>query len=460
MTDNPARQGRFAAGTDPVLHAANQSTHDRRLWRQDIRGSRAHARMLAGVGLISQADHAAIAKGLGQVEGEFARGEFAFHPEDEDIHMAVERRLTEIVGEPGQRLHTGRSRNDQVMTDLLLWLCDSLPELAALLRAWGLAHLKGAAEHTKTPMPALTHLQPAQVASVAHWHISHAAGAERNLRRLNDLLARLDECPLGSGAVAGCSLPLDRQAVATDLGFSRPAQSALQATGGRADVLDTLALLGIIGTDLSRLGEDLALFCSPLLGWAALPDSLTTGSSLLPHKVNPDGAEILRGQGRLLASSFSALAAVVGGLPSGYSKDLQADKEVLFTAWDKALTLLPLATAQVAALSWDKPALAAACPEALAAPFLADTLVKAGIPFRHAHDLVGQAVAKASPGALAPALAAILAASGDHAGAEAVCALPPLTPLYLLEQTTTEGGAGPAQAKAAITLLGQRLTGE
>ena len=449
----PARSlgGRFSEATHPVLHRINRSIErDIRLWRQDIAVSRAHARMLARIDLLSEEELVSILEGLDRVAEELRDGVFGVQPQDEDIHMAIERRLTELVGEPGRKLHTGRSRNDQVMTDILLWLRQNLSFLRDSVSEFGRLLLSRARDGLTVPMPAFTHNQPAQVASVAHWLVGHASAAERNLRRIEDLTARLDECPLGSGAVAGTSLPIDRQGTAGELGFGSPTLSALQATGGRADLIDAVALLGLIATDLSRLGEELVLFSSPAYGFVQLPDRLTTGSSLLPHKRNPDGAEILRGGGRIVASEYSAISTVVGGLVLGYAKDLQHDKEVLFRAWDRVQELLELAIVHIEAMSWDARKMELACGPELAALWLADRLVEEGMAFREAHHLVGKAAAHPSR-----ILHEGLRASGgpDHL----VAALKSLTPGALLESLVSFGSAGPGPMQVAIDELEDRI---
>ena len=291
--------GRFSEATDPLLEQVNRSVDvDKRLWAQDVRGSRAHARMLGKTGILPQADVDEILRGLALVEAELAAGTFVFLPSDEDIHMAVERRLTDLIGDPARRLHTGRSRNDQVMTDALLWLREAMGDLSAEIGAFIEVFAARAEEGVTTPMPSFTHSQPAQTSSVAHWLLNHGWEMQRHRRRVDDLVKRLDECPLGCGASAGGHLPIDRQMTATELGFARPAPNSVSATGSRADLLDALALLSLIGTTLSRLGEEIVLYASPAYGFLHLPDRLTTGSSLLPHKRNPDGGELLRAGGK------------------------------------------------------------------------------------------------------------------------------------------------------------------
>lgn len=463
--DTPARSlgGRFTEATHPVLERINRSVDvDARMWAQDIRGSQAHATMLAEVGLISQEERESILTGLTRVADEFKAEAFDFLPSDEDIHMAVERRLTELVGAPARKLHTGRSRNDQVMTDTLLWILDEGAVLRGRLCAYGAALVARAGEGVHTPMPSFTHLQPAQVSSVAQWLLHHAAEAERHLQRLDHMLERVRQaCPLGSGASAGGYLPIDRARTASLLGFDAPSVNATASTGSRADLLDALAVLAMLGTSLSRLGEEIVVFASPSFGFLTLPDRLTTGSSLLPQKRNPDGAELLRGSGKLPAADFAGLCSVVSGLVGGYAKDVQSDKECLFRSWDRITDLLDLATLHVDALGWREDRLRAACTPDLAALWLADQLVLAGLPFREAHHWVGIAArirADAGVGLDDAFARACQDADAPPPGADALLArLRLATPDVLLAELCTEGSAGPDSVRQQITRLEARF---
>jgi argininosuccinate lyase len=462
--DTPGRSlgGRFTEPTDALLERLNRSVDtDRRLWKHDIDGSQAHAAMLAAVGLLSADDARQVHDGLEAVREELATDSFVFLPSDEDVHMAVERRLVELVGEPGRRLHTGRSRNDQVMLDTVLWLREAAGALRADLIALCAVLLDRAEGATRVVMPSFTHLQPAQVSSVGQWLCAHAAELQRHVRRLDHLAERLDECPLGSGASAGSYLPLDRQMTAAALGFAGPTVNSVQSTGSRADLLDALGLLAGVGVSLSRLGEELVLLASPAYGWLRLPDGLTTGSSLLPQKRNPDGAELLRAGGKLPALEFAALASVSSGLVSGYSKDLQHDKELLFRSWDRVTDLLALATRHLSRVVFNEVKMRAACTPDLAALWLADRLVLAGLPFREAHRVVG-GVARASAEqgvGLSEALAARCVAEGEPvAGALAIAeALASVTVDQLLEQLQTEGSAAPERVAVQVATLRARL---
>ncbi len=439
--------GRFQEATHPLLERINRSVDvDERLWRQDIQGSRAHAEMLVEVGLIQADEGAAIQSGLDAIEAEFRADSFEFLASDEDVHMAIERRLTDLIGQPARRLHTGRSRNDQVMLDMTLWIRDNLEPLRGDLAGLGRAVVDRAEHGIELPMPSFTHLQPAQVSSVAQWLLGHASELERHLRRLDDLVRRLDECPLGSGASAGTYLPVDRRITARLLHFDRPTVNATASTGTRGDVLDALALLAMIGTSLSRLGEELVIFASPGFRFVRLPDRLSTGSSLLPQKRNPDGAELLRAGGKLPAADFAALASVVSGLVSGYSKDLQFDKELLFRSWDRIRDLLTLARLHIEDLDWDAERMEAACTPDLAALWLADQLVLAGLPFREAHHWVGLAARISSDQrvSLAQGFKLALEAEGvtPPGAAEISARLIAVTPSQLVSELATEGSAG------------------
>lgn len=449
--------GRFSEATDPLLEQVNRSVDvDKRLWDQDIRGSRAHARMLAATGILPEGDVAEILRGLDAVHAELAAGAFTFLPSDEDIHMAVERRLTEIIGEPARRLHTGRSRNDQVMTDALLWTREAFGALATALGDLARTFADRAVDGVDVPMPSFTHSQPAQTSSVAHWLLAHAWEIQRHQRRVIDFIKRLDECPLGAGASAGGHLPLDRGMTARELGFARPAPNSVAATGSRADLLDGLHLLSLVGTSISRLGEEIVLYASPAYGFLHLPDRLTTGSSLLPHKRNPDGGELLRAGGKAAIGEVATLAATLCGLVSGYSKDLQSDKELLFRAYDRTMALLGLAERHVASLRWDAARMAAACGPELTALWLADRLVLAGLPFRSAHHYVGAAVRLGQEHGLALPDAWAQVSPPEHAGL--ADDLRALGPAEMLAALRSDGSAAPASTVAQIEALRRALS--
>ncbi|MGC6493311.1 MAG: argininosuccinate lyase [Myxococcota bacterium] len=457
--DTPARSlgGRFTESTDPLLERVNRSVEvDQRLWRQDISGSQAHAKMLVSVGLITADEGSAIHEGLASIAEEFARDAFVFLPSDEDIHMAVERRLGELIGEPARKLHTGRSRNDQVMTDTLLWLRDELGHLETELRTLTHAFVDAAERWAHLPMPSWTHSQPAQVSSAGNWMMAHAVEWLGHLERVRDLRRRLKWSPLGAGASAGTYLPIDRQHTAQALGFDAPAINAIAATGSRTQLLDTLGLLSLMGVGLSRLGEELVWMATPMLGWIRLPDRLTTGSSLLPQKKNPDGAELLRSGGKLAVSEFQGLASVLSALVSGYSKDLQHDKTLLFRAMDRTRDLLGLAARHVEAMEVQASALEAACTPDLAALWLADQLVLRGLAFREAHHLVGRVAREQSEGGLS--MAEALVQVGLPPGCEGLAEeLATMTPARLLSELATEGSAAPGRVAAQVHTVRQHL---
>jgi argininosuccinate lyase len=386
--------GRFEGGPAEAFQRLNESLSvDRRLWREDIDGSRAHARMLAACGIIPAGDAEEILSGLDEIEAEMASGAFVFVESDEDIHTAVERRLTELVGDAGRRLHTARSRNDQAATDTLLWIrrhcAAQVPALAGLANAL----LARAADHVDTILPGYTHLQRAQPVRLAHHLLAYVWMLARDRRRLAAAIAATDECPLGSGALSGVGFPVDRVMVAKELGFARPTPNSLDAVASRDAMADYLAFAAQLGVHLSRLGAELVLWSSEEFGFIELPDGFTSGSSMLPQKKNPDAAELARAKAHRLAGDLAGLHGVVAGLPLTYNKDLQEDKHFLFDAADTVELLLPAMTGMVSGLRVDPERMRAACENgAMAATDLADHLVRLGWPFRSAHEAVGKLV--------------------------------------------------------------------
>ncbi len=390
--------GRFAQGPDAVMEAINASIDfDRRLYAQDIRGSRAHAAMLAAVGIISDSDFHSIEKGLLTVLSEIEQGTFSYSRELEDIHMNVEARLKEVIGAPAGRLHTARSRNDQVATDLRLWVRDqidlALEGLATLQRAL-LAQAEAGADWV---MPGFTHLQTAQPVTWGHHMLAYVEMFARDAGRLRDARARLNECPLGAAALAGTSFPIDREMTARELGFERPCANSLDAVSDRDFALEFLSAAAICAIHMSRLAEELVIWSSAQFRFVTLSDRFSTGSSIMPQKKNPDAAELLRAKtGRILGAAV-ALFTVMKGLPLAYSKDMQEDKEQVFDAADT----LQLSLAAMAGMVADMSANRAALEEAASAGFstatdLADWLVRTlGLPFREAHHVTGALVARA-----------------------------------------------------------------
>ena len=397
-TSNQMWGGRFNAGPDAVMEAINASIDvDRRLAAQDIAGSKAHAAMLAGQGIVSRADADAIANGLDRIAGEIARGEIAFSAALEDIHMNVEARLRDLIGDAAGRLHTARSRNDQVATDFRLWVrdrCDALQEMLADLQRALLAQAEAGADW---PMPGFTHLQTAQPVTWGHHMLAYVEMFGRDAARLADTRARLNECPLGAAALAGTSFPIDRDATARALGFDAPMANSLDAVSARDFALEFLSAASICAVHLSRLAEELVIWSSAQFGFVTMSDRFSTGSSIMPQKKNPDAAELIRAKiGRIVGANV-ALLTVMKGLPLAYSKDMQEDKAQVFDAADTLALSLAAMTGMVADMTANRDALAAAAGHGFStATDLADWLVRAaGLPFREAHHVTGRLVALA-----------------------------------------------------------------
>ncbi|MGB1803596.1 MAG: argininosuccinate lyase [Miltoncostaeaceae bacterium] len=386
--------GRFEGSSAEAFDALNASLPvDRRLWQEDVRGSRAHARMLGATGIISADDAAAIDAGLQQVVDELAAGTFRFVAGDEDIHTAVERRLTEITGDAGRRLHTGRSRNDQVITDTLLWLRTRAEYQSAALADLIRALIARAREHVDTLVPGYTHLQRAQPVRLAHHLLAYAWMLDRDHRRLAFAIESASESPLGSGALAGSGFAIDRDMTAADLGFHGITHNSMDAVGSRDALLDYLAFAAQLGVHLSRLGSEFVWWSSEEAGFVVLDDAYASGSSMLPQKKNPDAAELARAKASRLSADLSGLLGVLSGLPLAYNKDLQDDKHYVFDAADTLDLLLPAMTGMVQTATFRDDVMNAAAEEGfLAATDLADHLVREGWPFRRAHEAVGALV--------------------------------------------------------------------
>ncbi len=366
---------------------------DRRLLDVDVAGSRAHARMLARQGVISADDAAAIDAGLVAVHGELASGALAWDPALEDVHMNVEARLIERVGDAGRRLHTGRSRNDQVATDLRLWAIAAARTLHARLGELRAVLVRKAAEHVDTLMPGYTHLQRAQPVRAAHHFLAYHEMFERDQGRVEDAIARADLSPLGSGALAGTTFPLDRAGVADDLGFAGITRNSLDAVGDRDFAIELVAACALAQVHLSRLAEELVLWCSQEFGFARLSDRWCSGSSLMPQKKNPDLAELVRGKSGRVTGAWITLMMVVKGLPLAYNKDLQETQEPLYDAVETVTASVEVMAGMVADLALDRDRLLRAVGEGhLGATELADYLVGKGLAFRDAHDVAGHLV--------------------------------------------------------------------
>jgi argininosuccinate lyase len=401
MTDQSSNQmwgGRFAAGPDAIMEAINASIgFDQRMAAQDIAGSRAHAAMLAATGIVSDSDAAAMREGLLTILSEIGTGKFAFSTALEDIHMNVEARLKEVIGEPAGRLHTGRSRNDQVATDFRLWVRDqadaAILGLQALMRAL-LAQAEAGADWV---MPGFTHLQTAQPVTWGHHMMAYVEMFGRDLSRFRDARARMNESPLGAAALAGTSFPIDRQMTAEALGFDRPMANSLDAVSDRDFALEFLGAATICAMHLSRMAEELVIWSSAQFRFVTLSDRFSTGSSIMPQKKNPDAAELIRAKiGRIFGANV-ALTMVMKGLPLAYSKDMQEDKEQVFDAADNLMLALAAMTGMVADMTANRAALEAAAGSGFStATDLADWLVRAlNMPFRDAHHVTGSLVAMA-----------------------------------------------------------------
>ena len=386
-------EGRFNEPSDDDLKALNDSiSFDKRMYKQDIRGSIAYARASAAAGVLTAQEADTIIGGLEQVLAEFDGGTFELKAGDEDIHTAVERRMTEIVGSVGGKLHTGRSRNDQVATDFRLWVMDAIRELRPMIGELQAALCDKAEAHVETVMPGYTHVQPAQPITAGHWLMSFFWMLARDDERLGDAKRRMNVSPLGAGALAGTPFPLDRAALAQALGFNSHSQNSLDAVSDRDFVAETLFALALIGIHLSRLGEDIVLYSNPLFGYITLNDRYSTGSSIMPQKRNADPMELARGKAGRLIGNLTGLLATLKGLPSTYNKDLQEDKEALFDSFDSLMLILPVVTAIIRTLKLNPAKMRAALDPDMLATDLADYLVKKGMPFREAHHVSGRAV--------------------------------------------------------------------
>jgi argininosuccinate lyase len=381
---------RFHEPPDPAFQRLNASiAFDRRLWPQDLAQSRAHVRMLAARGIVSAGDRDALLAGIDAVEVELADGRFPFEPGDEDIHMAIERRITEIAGPVGGRLHTARSRNDQVVTDLAMYAGERCAAAAVAISGLMAALLARAEEHADWPMPGYTHLQRAQPVYLGHHLLAYFWMLARDRARFAFAEGQAGSLPLGAGAMAGVNFDTDRSMLASDLGFAEVAPNSIDAVSGRDFALDYLNAAATCSTHLSRLGAELVLWSSAEFGFCQLPDAWSSGSSIMPQKKNPDAAELLRAKAPRVVAHLSALHGVLHALPLTYNKDLQEDKEHLFDSADTLDLTLAAATGMIAGVRFDRERMReAAADELIAATDLADLLVRLGMPFREAHGVV------------------------------------------------------------------------
>ncbi|WP_421932885.1 argininosuccinate lyase [Phenylobacterium sp.] len=444
--------GRFSAKPAELMQAINVSIgFDKRLAPQDLAGSRAHAAMLRKQGVITSADEQAIQGGLQAIEAEIAAGTFPFRDEFEDIHMNVEARLRELIGPVAGRLHTARSRNDQVAVDFRLWVRDACDRTVAQLRALQHALIAKAEAHAETLMPGFTHLQPAQPVTFGHHMMAYVEMFGRDAGRFSDARRRMNECPLGAAALAGSPFPIDRDATARALGFDRPTANSLDSVSDRDFALEALAAATLAAIHLSRLAEEIVVWMTPQFGFIKLTDAFTTGSSIMPQKKNPDAAELVRAKVGRLLGSFTQLAVVMKGLPLAYSKDMQEDKVPTFEAFDA----LELSLAAMAGMVADMEPVSARMAAAAGAGFstatdLADWLVRTlDMPFRDAHHVTGAAVKRAE--ALGCDLSDLplkeLQALSQGITAEVYDVL---TPRASVGSRKSYGGAAPDQVRAQI----------
>lgn len=390
--------GRFASGPAAIMEAINASIgYDRKLYAQDIRGSLAHSEMLAKTGIISADDQKRIADGLETILGEIEAGTFEFSTKLEDIHMNIEARLAELIGPAAGRLHTARSRNDQVAVDFRLWVKDEFHRVAEALKGLIAAFVARAEEHAATVMPGFTHLQTAQPVTFGHHCLAYAEMFARDLSRVRDAIERMDESPLGAAALAGTGFPIDRHMTAKALGFREPTRNSLDSVSDRDYALEFLSVASIAGTHLSRLAEEIVIWSTPQFGFVRLSDSFSTGSSIMPQKKNPDAAELVRAKTGRLNGHLIGLLTVMKGLPLTYSKDMQEDKEAVFDAAETLDLMLAAMTGMVRDLTVNEAAMKRAAGSGYStATDLADWLVRElGIPFREAHHVTGRAVALA-----------------------------------------------------------------
>jgi argininosuccinate lyase len=387
--------GRFSGGPNDIMEEINASIgFDQRFFAQDIRASKAHAEMLGAQNIITPEDAKSICEGLDQVYGEIETGTFTFKRSLEDIHMNVEARLKEIIGEPGGRLHTGRSRNDQVANDFKLWVRDAIDQMDVAMQAMQEALIDQAEAHSDSAMPGFTHMQIAQPVTLGHHLLAYVEMLGRDRSRLIDGRKRMNECVLGAAALAGTSFPIDRHMTAKALGFDRPSANSLDSVADRDYVLEYLSTLSITSVHLSRLAEEYVLWCSVQFGYARLGDSFSTGSSIMPQKRNPDAAELIRAKSGRVIGSLNALLIVMKGLPMTYGKDMQEDKEPIFDAHDTVMLSLAAMTGMLSDTTFNKERMAADAGKGFStATDLADWLVRVlGMPFRDAHHVTGAVV--------------------------------------------------------------------
>jgi argininosuccinate lyase len=450
--------GRFAQPVDEQVKRFTASVgFDQRLAKHDIAASLAHARMLAARGILQRRDLKAIEQGLARIGKEIAAGRFAWSLDAEDVHLNIEKRLTALVGDAGKRLHTARSRNDQVATDLRLWLRDEIDALAKQLVALQRALLAQAAKHAALPMPGFTHLQVAQPVTFGHHLLAYFEMLERDRERLLQARARTNRLPLGAAALAGTSFPIDRERVARELGFEGLCENSLDAVSDRDFAVEFCAAASLMMVHLSRFSEELVLWASPRFGFVRLPDAYCTGSSIMPQKKNPDVPELVRGKSGRVFGSLVALLALMKAQPLAYNKDNQEDKQPLFDAVDTVRDCVSVMTGLVAGLQPVPAAMRAALLEGHAtATDLADYLVRKGIAFRDAHEAVARAVREAERRGvdLAALPLAVLKGFSKEIGPDVKRVL---SPQGSLDSRNHPGGTAPAAVRQAIARARKRL---
>jgi argininosuccinate lyase len=450
--------GRFKEPVDEQVKRFTASVgFDRRLAKYDIEGSLAHARMLAARGILARADLAAIERGLGRIRREIEAGEFQWSLDAEDVHLNIERRLTALVGDAGKRLHTARSRNDQVATDLRLWLRDEIDAILQLVADLQRALLDQAATHAALVMPGFTHLQVAQPVTFGHHLLAYVEMLERDRERLREVRSRVNRLPLGAAALAGTSFDIDRARVARDLGFEGVCENSLDAVSDRDFAIEFCSAAALAMVHLSRLSEELILWMNPRFGFVRLPDRYCTGSSIMPQKKNPDVPELVRGKSARVIGSAVALLTLMKAQPLAYNKDNQEDKEPLFDAVDTLKDCLSVFAGMVAGLEPVPEAMRAAVLQGHAtATDLADYLVRKGVPFRDAHEAVALAVREAERAGcdLAALPVATLRRFSPKIGPDVTRVL---TPEGSLAARKHPGGTAPAQVRAAVSKARKRL---
>ena len=444
--------GRFAGGASDVMREINASIgYDKRLWREDIAASRAHVAMLGAQGIVSAEDAAVIAAGLDTIAAEYEAGGVPEDPALEDIHMHVEARLTQMIGPVAGRLHTARSRNDQVATDFKLWVRGATDDALARIAAFRRVLLDQAERHAGSVMPGYTHLQAAQPVTLGHHLMAYDEMLRRDASRFADARARADLSPLGAAALAGTSFPIDRHATAAALGFDGPTRNSLDSVADRDFALDYLMAATQCALHLSRLAEEIVIWASQPFGFVHLPDAFSTGSSIMPQKRNPDAAELVRGHSGRILGAMTSLAVTMKGLPLAYAKDMQDDKEPVFAAHDLLVLCLAAMTGMVEAATFDTGRMRAAAGAGHAtATDLADWLVRAaGVPFREAHGITGRAVKLAEERGVALAELPLLALQAIDRRIDAGV-FTVLSVDASVASRTSYGGTAPEQVRARI----------